>query len=1359
MPAKRKSRGEDAAAAAPTGKGSKAATLEHYYSTQGLEKGAMAALIGKAHEASVPVTGLETEFCFNVSCETALSKKERDLVKWCLTETGYKLSDKSTLSASGHEFIVEVGPRMNFCTAWSTNCVSVLQAAEVSNISRVERSRRFKVLSKDKLSAEEKATFVALIHDRMTEMVYEKAITTFDSGLKAKPVKWVPVLKEGRKALEKINEELGLGFDEWDYNYYLDLYTKDLKRDPSDCELFDFAQSNSEHSRHWFFSGNMVIDGEEKKESLFRIVKDTLDKNPLANKNSIIAFNDNSSSIVGNKITALVPSYNTDKDAVAGTPVPYVQTEIDMDLIYTAETHNMPTGICPFAGAETGTGGRLRDVQATGTGALYVAGTIGYCVGSLNLPTHKFPYEDASFNYPSNMASPSAILVEGSNGCSDYGNKFGEPLICGFTRSFGMRTAGGERREWVKPVLFTGGFGQMDARHRKKAEPQVGMKVIKMGGPAYRIGVGGGAASSRSDGDKGRADLDFNAVQRGDAEMEQKMNRVIRACVDLGERNPIVSLHDQGCGGNCNVLKEIMDPVGGKIEIRDIVCGDDTMSVLELWGAEYQENNCALVKADDVPLLAAISERERSGFCCVGTITGDGMCTVHDAQDDTTPVNLPLAQVLGKLPPKTFTSDHKDITHAGDSPAVMEAILARNDAATLGSTLDLVLSNVTVGSKRFLTNKVDRSVTGLIAQQQCVGPLLTPLADCAVIAQTMVTKDGTGVPGGVTAIGEQPIKGLLSGEANARMSVGEAVTNIVWAKVSALEDVKAEGNWMWASKLPGEGALMYDTALALREVMHELGVGIDGGKDSLSMSARSDDGELCKCPGELTISLYCGVPDVTLTVTPDLKNPPGAQLLLVQIAGTEHARCGGTILAHVYGRLGDTPADCEKPVAVALRAAFKVTQDLIGKRMITAGHDRSDGGLATTVLEMAFAGNCGVTLDVTGVAGETTMQALFHEELGLVLEVAGKDVDAVMAAYKAVAVSCVSIGAPNSMDKVSIVGKSGKPELESKMTVLRDTWESTSFALEMMQANPECVAQEKASMATRRTPLIHATILNPEPVWDLPATAPKVAIVREEGSNGDREMSAAFRLAGFEPWDVTMSDLSKGSISLDRFRGVAFVGGFSYADTLGSAKGWAATAKFHPTVAGELKKFYEREDTFSLGVCNGCQLEHRLNWVPFGPGAVPEEDAPRLTHNTSARFEARFVNVRIEKSKSMWFDGMEGSILGMWSAHGEGKFEFPKPEMHRECEKQGLVTLRYVDDDGRPTEAYPFNPNGSATGIAGMTTGNGRHLALMPHPERCVLKWQLPWMPNDWEKSGNQAAPWLQMFINARKWCEANPSA
>jgi phosphoribosylformylglycinamidine synthase len=604
------------------------------------------------------------------------------------------------------------------------------------------------------------------------------------------------------------------------------------------------------------------------------------------------------------------------------------------------------------------------------------------------------------------------------------------------------------------------------------------------------------------------------------------------------------------------------------------------------------------------------------------------------------------------------------------------------------------------------------------------------------------------------------------------MSVGEAITNIVWAKCTALGDIKCSGNWMWASKLPGEGALMYDTAVALREVMHTLGVAIDGGKDSLSMSARTDEGELCKSPGELTISLYCTCPDVTLTVTPDLKlgrsvSAAGDEakrarcggcgvLLLVQVAGLKRARCGGSIMAQCNSCLGDEPADCEVEVAEALKKSFVVTQDLIAQRIISAGHDRSDGGLASAVLEMAFAGNCGVTLDVSSadVAGDTTLQALFHEELGLVIEVPVEKAESVIKAYTAEGVSCVRIGEPCAKDSVTIVGKSGKVEFQGKMTELRDQWESTSFGLEMLQANPACVEQEQKSMSKRCTPMIQATILQPTIQWSLLNGAPKVGILREEGSNGDREMTAAFRLAGFECWDVTMTDLAAGSIGLEQFRGVAFVGGFSYADTLGSAKGWAATVRYQPTVAAQLKKFYERDDTFSLGVCNGCQLLHRLQWVPFGPGMVPESHAPRLAHNDSARFESRFVNLRVEESKSMWFKGMTGSVLGMWSAHGEGKFEFPEASLRQRVERDGLVALRYADDNGCATEAYPFNPNGSPSGIAGLCTPNGRHLALMPHPERSVLKWQLPWMPDEWDRSGSQAAPWLQMFINARAFCD-----
>jgi len=1322
--------------------------MEHRYQSPGLEEGQVARLIQKAAALSLPITAIETEYCFNVSLSQPLTPKQTELLEWCLSEGGTKLAKTAFLGPAAGKFFIEVGPRMNFSTAWNTNCVSVLKAADITIVPRIERSRRYLVTSSSPLTKEQEAKFVHMIHDRMTEMVYDKPLTTFDTGMKPKPVQWVPVMAEGRAALEKISKEDGLGFDDWDLDYYTELYKNDLKRDPSDVELFDFAQSNSEHSRHWFFGGKMVIDGTEKPDTLFRLVKDTLEKNPNANKNSTIAFADNSSAIVGPRIKSLVPAFGTDASKEAGKPCEYVDATIDMDLIYTAETHNMPTGVCPFAGAETGTGGRLRDVSATGTGAHYIAGTIGYCVGSLNMPGVKMDYEDETWEYPATMAAPLDILIEGSNGASDYGNKFGEPLVCGFTRSFGLRTKGGERREWIKPILFTGGFGQMDARHRKKGDPEVGMKVCKIGGPAYRIGMGGGAASSVAVADDSRADLDFNAVQRGDAEMEQKMNRVIRACVDLGDRNPIISIHDQGAGGNCNVLKEIVDPAGGRFEIRDVVVGDTTMSVLEIWGAEYQENNCVLVAAKDLPVLAAVCERERSGWCCVGEVTGDGKAVVHDSLDDTIPVDLPLEKILGKMPQKTFVSNHSDVVEVKEDPAKFAEIF-KGDVAT---PLKMVLSSVTVGSKRFLTNKVDRSVTGLIAQQQCVGPLQTPLSDCAVIAQSHVTPDGEKVTGGVTAIGEQPIKGLLSPEANARMSVGESLTNLVWAACSALEDIKMEGNWMWACKLPGEGALMYDCAVALKEVMCELGVAIDGGKDSLSMSAKAG-GEMVKCPGEITMSAYCCCPDVTLTVTPDLKPGADTVILVVEIAG-DKARCGGSIFAYCHKMLGIDAADCEIPIAQTLKAAFKVTQKLIYDRKILAGHDRSDGGLASAVLEMAFAGNCGITFDVSGCAGSSTLEALFHEELGLVMQVKAADADAIIKAYTDAKVKCVKIGAPSAADEVKIVGKDGQQAFAGKMTELRDVWESTSFALEAMQANPDCVEQERVGMKSRKIPKLCANIPEPTPVWSVPADAPKIAIIREEGSNGDKEMAAAFRLAGFQTWDVTMSDLAAGRITLDQFRGAAFVGGFSYADVLGSAKGWAATALYQATAAEQLKKFYERSDTFSLGVCNGCQLAHRMQWVPFGPGFAPADETPRLGHNKSARFESRWVNLKVEKSNCIFTKGMEGSILGIWSAHGEGKFEFPKAEHKAIVDKEQLVTFRYVDDDGTPTEAYPFNPNGSPEGIASMCSRDGRHMAIMPHPERCVLKWQNPYLPSYLSPEGPQAAPWLQLFINARLWCE-----
>ena len=1300
--------------------------LQHLYRAPGVPEGQRRTLFDSARALASPeVEAVDTEHCFNIELARRLSGAGQEVLRWLLAETfePARCRPSSFLDPAAGP-ILEVGPRMSFTTAWSTNAVAVCHACGLDDVRRIERSRRYLLRTPRPIAGARLAAFLASVHDRMTECRYLEPLRSFATGVRPQPVFEVPLLAEGRPALERINREMGLAFDDWDLDYYTELFARRIGRNPTNVECFDIAQSNSEHSRHWFFRGRLVIDGVAAPDHLIGMVRQTLEANP---NNSVIAFHDNSSAIRGHRVRTLHP-------ASPGAPGPLLPRTIDEHVLFTAETHNFPSGVAPFPGAETGTGGRLRDTHATGRGSLYTAGTAAYCVGNLRVPGYELPWEDAGFSYPSNLASPLQIEIEASNGASDYGNKFGEPVIAGYTRSFGLRLPNGERREWIKPIMFSGGIGRLDARHTAKQPPAPGMLVVKVGGPAYRIGMGGGAASSMVQGENA-AELDFNAVQRGDAEMEQKLNRVIRACSELGESNPIVSIHDQGAGGNCNVLKEIVDPAGARIEVRSIPVGDDTLSVLEIWGAEYQENDALLLHEEHAASFRALCEREKVPVAFVGRITGDGRVVVHDEHDGSTPVDLALADVLGDMPQKTFELDRV-------RPAL--APLKLPEGLTVRAALERVLRLLSVGSKRFLTTKVDRAVTGLVARQPCAGPLQLTVADVAVIAHSHLEETG-----GATAIGEQPIKSLLDPAAMARLTVGEALTNLVWARVSALPDVRCSGNWMWAAKLPGEGAALHDAAVAVRDLMIALGIAIDGGKDSISMAALAPDGETVKAPGSLVVSAYVGCPDITATVTPDLGLPGRGVLLHVDLGGGRH-RLGGSALAHVFGQVGEEPPDVDD--ADLLARAFAAVQELIAAGTVSAGHDRSDGGLATTLLEMAFAGDCGIEVDLHTEPAADPLAVLFAEELGLVLEVDSDDLDQTLAVFAGHDVPCVAIGRTLGEPAVRVrVG--GELVLEDDVRELRGLWEATSFELDRLQADPACVAEERGGLRHRRAP---AYALSFAPAATAPAVLrrrrkPPVAILREEGSNGDREMAAAFHLAGFEPWDVTMSDLLAGRITLERFRGLAAVGGFSYADVLDSAKGWAGVIRFHDGLRRQFDAFYERPDTFSLGVCNGCQLFALLGWLPWR--GLADTAQPRFIQNASGRFESRFATVTILDSPAVMLRGMAGSTLGIWVQHGEGRACFPDPAVLEQVLADGLAPVRFADDAGAPTEAYPLNPNGSPHGITALTSPDGRHLALMPHPERTFLKWQWGWMPRGW-RSELGASPWLRLFQNAREWCE-----
>ncbi len=1311
--------------------------LLHFFRTPALNQYDIKRLCSEvARKIGISVMNIKSEFCFNIESEEPLSMDEIRILRWLLAETFEpdNFSENSFLNIDT-KLILEVGPRMNFTTAWSTNAVSICHACGLNKIKRIERSRRYALPEEvmNKLS-----DVLHLFHDRMTECRYHEQLMTFETGIKPKPTRLIPLIQEGKGALIQLNHEMGLGLDDWDIDYYYDLFVIKLGRNPTDVECFDLSQSNSEHSRHWFFKGKLFIDGLEISETLIDIVKKPFKINP---RNSVIAFSDNSSAIKGFSVRTILP----DKPL---QPSPFVERNINYGLIFTAETHNFPSGVAPFPGAETGTGGRIRDVHATGRGGLVIAGTAAYCVGNLLIPGYPLPWEASSFVYPRNLASPLQIEIEASNGASDYGNKFGEPVIQGFTRSFGLVLPDGERREWIKPIMFTGGIGQIDNAHLKKGSPERGMVVVKIGGPAYRIGIGGGSASSMIQGENVE-ELDFNAVQRGDAEMEQKLNRVIRACIELGDENPIISIHDQGAGGNCNVVKEIIYPAGAKIDIRKIIVGDETLSVLEIWGAEYQEQDAVLIYSDKIPLLRSLCDREKLPFAVIGEITGDGYILLYDSNDGSVIENLELEKILGDMPQKTFNLSKHPLQRL---PLVIPPEIGIKEA------LERVLKLLSVGSKRFLTNKVDRSVTGLIVKQQCAGPLQLTVSDVAVVAQSHFPNQNGFYTGAAISIGEQPIKGLINPSAMARLSVSEALTNIVWAKITALEDIKCSANWMWAPKLPGEGAKLYEAAVAMSNLMIELGIAVDGGKDSLSMAAvvNHPDGksEVVKSPGTLVISAYAPCPDITKVITPDIKTSGSSRLIFIDIANGKN-RLGGSALAHCFGQIGDESPDVDD--AKLLKKAFKAVQLLIDKGLILSGHDRSDGGLVTTVLEMAFSGNSGVEMNFKSDvddANNVLLPLLFSEEPGLVIEYMPENEFEILSILREGDIPFITIGR-TLKDKRIIINLNSRNILDEDIRELRGLWEETSHRLDMLQANPECVIEEKESIYDRVGASYNLSF-TPEQTPDIilkRTPKPAVAILREEGSNGDREMASAFYHAGFEPWDVTMTDLLKGSINLDAFKGIAFVGGFSYADVLDSAKGWAGAIKFNKLLSEQFQRFYSRKDSFSLGVCNGCQLMALLGWIPWQ--AIPAETQPRFIRNKSGRFESRFASVKILKSPAVMLREMEGSILGIWVAHGEGRAFFPDISILDKVIKEYLAPVRYVDDLGAITERYPFNPNGSPHGIAALCSSDGRHLAIMPHPERTFLKWQWAWMPEEMTRK-LKASPWLKMFQNARKWCDEN---
>ncbi|KAF9409011.1 hypothetical protein HW555_011493 [Spodoptera exigua] len=1267
-----------------------------FFSSEAFSAHKIKEILEKLQQVDEDITQLSTELCYHVELREGcdyLNINQIKVLKWLLSsplqpqalrnETVYK-------NVQGNQIVIEIGPRFNFSTADSSNSVQICESVGLCDVIRLEVSTRYLISFGKAKPVSEKLheALAAPLHDRMTQCIYTKENlprSSFNEGLPKDLEPWfvVPLQAEGRSAMEKVNQKLGLAFDSWDMDFYMDMFVNKLKRDPTSVELFDLAQSNSEHSRHWFFKGKLLLDGHEINESLIDMVAST---QKTSNNNNVIKFGDNSSAIKGFKHSKLRPTN-------VRHPSQVVKEETESDIIFTAETHNMPTAVAPFSGATTGTGGRIRDVQGVGRGGHTVAGTAGYSVGNLHVPGYDLPWEEKGWEYPNNFASPLQIIIDASNGASDYGNKFGEPLISG-------------------------------------------MMLVKVGGPVYRIGVGGGAASSVAvqGGDSRDHALDFGAVQRGDAEMGNRLNRVVRGCLEA-EINPVESIHDQGAGGNGNVLKELVEPEGAVVYTKEFQLGDPTITTLELWGAEYQENDALLCSKQNREILEDICRRERCPVSFVGEVTGDGfMSLVEDSYTDKyldrnerlkpdikskMPYDLHLEAVLGNMPRKTFDLVTEKRT---------KLPLTLPENVTVHDALNRVLRLVNVASKRYLTNKVDRCVTGLIAQQQCVGPLHTPLADCAIIALSYYD-----LVGSATSIGTQNIKGLLDPAAGARMSLGEALTNLVFAGISELEDVKCSGNWMWAGKTGAEGGALVRACRAVCDAMASVGVAVDGGKDSLSMCAQVA-GEKVKSPGTLVVSTYAPCPDITVKIEPALLEE-GSALVYVPISPGKY-RLGGSALAQCYKQLGDNPPDLDEPTV--LKSMFKVTQRLLKEGQLLSGHDVSEGGFITTAIEMGIGGIRGINLDIQVPSNVSDIAALFNEELGIILEVRSVNVAYVLSEYKKSYVFAKQVGTTGKygMNSEVSIKVNGKKVLETKLIDVYRMWEETSYQLECLQANTECVRQEWQGLEKRKGVTYNVTF---DPSAAVVKTKPvRVAVLREEGTNGDREMIASLMMANFDVFDVTMSDLQNKKITLDAFQGLVFPGGFSYADTLGSAKGWAAGILFSDSLSSQFSHFKNRNDTFSLGVCNGCQLMALLGWIdPESTEKSASKTQVFLDHNTSERFECRWSAVKITEDKSdVWFRGMGGSVLGVWVAHGEGRFTVSEPRL-----------LEKLQDNGQVGHAI--------LGIAGVRSRDGRHVAMMPHPERCVLRWQCSASaaaPTGAANPASQASPWSRLFQNAYSW-------
>jgi phosphoribosylformylglycinamidine synthase len=1273
-------------------------------------------LLAKLGPVAPHVRGVSATYQYFVDVTRSSLELERRLAE--LLPLGTAESAEGTL--------LLVVPRVGTLSPWASKATDIAKSCELAEVRRIERGVAYRLAGE--LTAAELGRVKALLHDRMTETVFERMEDAARLFRRETPrrLERVPVLDDGRDALVKANVKLGLALDSEEIDYLVASFSS-LRRDPTDVELMMFAQANSEHCRHKIFKADFIVDGEPKPRSLFGMIRNTHEHSPAG---TLSAYKDNAAVALGHVAERLFPNPLTGRyEAVTETT----------SLVVKCETHNHPTAISPRPGASTGSGGEIRDEGATGRGAKPKAGVTGFTVSHLRIPGFVQPWETPGVGKPERIVSALDIMLEGPLGGAAFNNEFGRPGVLGYFRTFEQQVETSDGLEWRgyhKPIMLAGGVGNIRPMLVEKERFGPDAVIVVLGGPALLIGLGGGAASSMAAGSSS-ADLDFASVQRDNPEMERRCQEVIDRASALGEATPILSIHDVGAGGLSNAIPELLNDAGcgGRLELREVPNAEPGMSPLEIWCNEAQERYVLAVAPERLDVLRDICERERCPYAVLGRATDDGILVVTDRELGDTPIELPLSLLFGNAPKLTRRVSRRQAQAQPFDPKgidIAEAALR-------------VLRLPCVAAKDFLITIGDRSVSGLIARDPMVGRYQVPVADAAV---TLASYGG--YTGEAMAMGERSPVAVLDAAASARLAVGEALLNIVSAPVAALGDVKLSANWMAAAGHPGEDAALFDAVHAVgMELCPALGVSIPVGKDSLSMRVVWDEGKRSiTAPVSLVVTAFARVEDARQALTPELVLDRGSTALVLVDLGAGRGRLGGSAVAQVYGALGAEPPDLEEPAA--LRGLFEAVCELRAAGLVLAYHDRSDGGVFVTLAEMAFAANSGVRVRLDDTAPDG-FSALFNEELGAVLQVRADDAERVLATFERHGLKrrehVFVVGAPADDGRLSF-DYGPKSLFSAEVGELRRAWSETTYRMQALRDNSDCAREaydalsEPASLAL--TPALTFE-LDADPSRPLVSAArerPRVAILREQGVNGQVEMAAAFTQAGFDALDVHMSDLLADRARLEDVRGLVLCGGFSYGAVLWAGQGWARSILLHARARERMAAFFARKDAFALGVCNGCQTLSALKALI--PGA---EHWPSLERNLSEQFEARLAQVAVGKSPSIFFQGMEGSLLPIPVAHGEGRMDFA-PGALAACEQAGLVALRYVDGRGRVAERYPQNPNGSPAGITGLTTPDGRVTILMPHPERAFRSVQHSWHPRGWGEHG----PLFRMFQNARAW-------